>query len=224
MIQDDIFKKGEGDRWFLRNAAFLQSREALWVDIPLKLIGKLKPKPKEVLEIGASNGFRLAEIQKRHKSRVTALEPSARAIADGKKLFPKVKFIKGLSKSLPFPEGRFDLVIVFFVFHWLDRSSLLKTVSEIDRVLKNEGHLILGDFLPSSPARIRYHHLKNKKVFTYVQNYSDIFLASNLYSLRRLIVANHRTRKITKRVPANRRMGIFLLKKELGANYPLREL
>ncbi len=208
----------------MRNRAFLQSRHAVSTDIPLRLVKKIKPRPRQVLEVGASNGFRLAEIQKRYQSRVTALEPSAQAIADGRKRFPKIRFVKGVGHKLPFTDGAFDLVIVYFVFHWIDRRNLLKTASELDRVLKPGGHLILGDFLPASPARIRYHHLRNKEVFTYVQNYPALFLASNLYSLQNFVVANHSTRQAGRRVPANRRMGIALLKKDFIANYPLRKL
>jgi hypothetical protein len=33
---------------------------------------------------------------------------------------------------------------------------------------------------PSLPQRVRYHHLPDQDVWTYKQNYGEIFLSSNL--------------------------------------------
>ena len=42
---------------------------------------------------------------------------------------------------------------------------MLRSVAEIDRVLPDGGFLLIGDFYPSLPQRVRYHHLPDQDVF-----------------------------------------------------------
>jgi ubiquinone/menaquinone biosynthesis C-methylase UbiE len=49
-------------------------------------------------------------------------------------------------KTLPFPENSFDKVFSSLVFHQLDRNTKLHCLNEILRVLKPNGHLIIGDW------------------------------------------------------------------------------
>ena len=130
-----------------------------------------------VLEIGAANGARLAKISERFEARAVAVEPSAEAIQDGRVRFPDVKFVKAKASAIPLQE-MFDLIIINFVLHWVDRRNLLRSMAEIDRLLKDGGYLIIGDFLPSNLTKVRYHHVKNQEIYTYKQNYAATFLAS----------------------------------------------
>lgn len=87
-----------------------------------------------------------------------------------------------MSHQLPYEDAKFDLVFVNFVFYTLPREYLLRTVSEIDRVLKDGGTLVIGDFFPDKPhARSEKHSLGE---FTYKQYYFEAFTSSNLYHLR----------------------------------------
>ena len=130
--QDNIFARSEGDRWFERNAKALQCFNPT-EDTPLKLMQFYGVSPRSVLEIGAANGFRLAEIQRRSGARAVGVELSHQAIADGRARFPLVTFVRGAANSVPLQEV-FDLVIVNFVFHWVDRIHLLQSVAETDRL------------------------------------------------------------------------------------------
>lgn len=183
--QDQIFYKKEGDNWFKRNFKSLDYNSHL----PLFLIEQCNLKPKKVLEIGCSNGWRLAKIEEKYGAKCFGVESSLKAIKDGQKKYPKVKFKRGLASSLPLNE-KFDLVIVNFVLHWVSRENLLKTIVEIDRVISNKGFLIIGDFLPDYPARTPYHHLPKQKVYTYKQDYADIFISSRLYKLIKKVIFN----------------------------------
>ena len=77
-MQDEIFKKEEADRWFERNKEGLVPKE----DLIIKIIRdyRLLNKSSKVLEVGASNGFRLAKIHGEFGSKVFAIEPSRKAI------------------------------------------------------------------------------------------------------------------------------------------------
>lgn len=65
MIQDNIFKISEADNWFLRNKDSIINKN-IENDYPYCFIKNLKSKNKinSVLELGASNGYRLNALRK----------------------------------------------------------------------------------------------------------------------------------------------------------------
>ena len=220
MKQDEVFLQGEGDRWLNRNKAAITDPEYLIKDHVIGLMMTMNLAPKNVVEIGASNGWRLHEIARRFGSRVTAVEPSIQAIEDGQTRFPSVQFLRGTASELPLDsQARFDLAIVNFVLHWVDRSTLLRSVAEIDRVLADGGLLLIGDFYPSMPERVRYHHLPDQEVWTYKQNYGDIFLASNLYEMIAFHSFDHATHALQSDVEPKDRAQVTLLRKCIGGRY-----
>ncbi len=214
MNQEGIFMGGEGDGWFRMNRDYLT--EVRSNDLPLYLLQTYNIVPVKALEVGARNGFRLAAIAEKYGADYSGIDPSEEAANDGKKRFPKIHLNRGTAGVLPFADGEFDLVIANFVFHWLDRENLLRSAAEIDRVLKWDGFLIIGDFLPPSPSKTRYHHLPDADVWTYKQNYSELFTGSCLYHVVGSVTANHASNEITAEVAPQDRIGTFLLQKRAG--------
>ena len=217
MLQDRLFSDFEGDRWFERNRTALNAFDPV-ADLPLKLIGLYGLTPQRVLEIGAANGFRLAAIHERTGAETVAVEPSAQAVLNGRASFPFITFIRGTASAVPLRDS-FDLVIVNFVFHWIDRQSLLRAVAEADRLVSDGGYLLVGDFQPANQLQVRYHHLTTKEVFTYKQNYAAMFLASGLYHQVSLLTAQHANNELQPRVSESERIGTWLLRKELQGHY-----
>lgn len=215
--QDQIFAAFEGDKWFERNKNALERFDPE-ADFPLKLMQLYRLRPRSVLEIGASNGFRLAAISDRYGSRVVAVEPSVKAILDGKARFPCVEFVRGGAQAIPLQEF-FDLIIVNFVFHWIDRANLLRSVAEIDRLLLDGGFLIIGDFYPLNLIKVQYHHLAEQEVYTYKQNYAAVFVASGLYHPAGLITGDHSARTLTGAAAEDERTGVWILRKVLKGQY-----
>lgn len=222
MLQDNIFMQSEGDRWFERNRSAL-SRFDPGADLCMRLIDLYDLRPESVLEIGAANGFRLAAIHTRTAARVVGVEPSARAILEGKASYPFVSFVRALAHAIPLRE-RFELVIVNFVFHWIDRARLLESMSEADRLVGDGGFLIVGDFHPAHRWRVRYHHLADQDVHTYKQNYAEPFLACGLYHPVCLLTADHGTKKLDARAGEDGRIGAWLLRKQTREHYMMKEL
>jgi len=184
ILQDDIFKIKEGDNFYTRRQSKnMSDKEFLKKDIVFPLIKRNKLRPKRVAEIGSCDGFRLAAIHKEFKSECVGFEPSVKAIQTGRKKYPFIRFKRSLASRLIFQDAYFDLVIVSFVLHWIDRRTLLQSVAEIDRILIDKGVLVLSDFFVPYPQRRFYHHLPENNVWTYKQNYWEIFLATNLYEL-----------------------------------------
>jgi len=217
VLQDNVFMQSEGDRWFARNRSALNEFDAV-ADLPLRLLSLYDLRPASALEIGAANGVRLAEIHRRTGARVVAVEPSAQALIEGKVAYPSVSFVRGAAHSIPLQQN-FDLVIVNFVFHWIDRINLLRSVAEVDRLVRDDGWLIIGDFHPSNRIQVPYHHLKDENVFTFKQNYAETFLASGLYHPVCLLTADHSAKRLKPAVGEGERIGAWLLQKSLRNHF-----
>ncbi len=223
MNQEEIFKAGEADKWFERNQSVMVNREIGLGDPVFSLLEDFQVHPKRALEIGASNGYRMHSLHQKYGCSVAAIDPSAGAVEDGKKRYPEIEFSVALAHDLPFKDGEFDLVVVHGVFCWVDRSHLLAALAEADRVLAPGGILSVGDFLPPSPERVRYHHLPEQEVYTYKQDYAAVFLASNCYELITQTVFDHRGWVKKTEVEARERFSVSLLRKDLSRKYLTRE-
>jgi SAM-dependent methyltransferase len=215
--QDQIFVAVEGNNYFKRNKSAMERFDPE-ADFPLRLMELYHLRPRSVLEVGAANGFGLAVIAERYSARVVAVELSMEAILDGRAKYPSVEFIPGEAGAIPLQE-MFDLIIVNFVFHWIDRANLLRSVAEVDRLLVDGGFLIIGDFLPSNLIKVRYHHLAEQEVYTYKQNYAATFPASGLYHPLCLKSGDHSSQTLTEAVGEDKRIGVWLLRKMLKEHY-----
>ena len=216
MIQDKIFKKSEGDNWFKRNRKAL-NRKSLKKDIVLKLIKLFDIKPGKVLELGCANGYRLGYIKKKYNSKCYGLDCSNKAITCGISRYKNLNLYCGGVEKLNFKDFFFDLVIINFVFHWVDRKLLKKAVSEADRVLKDKGVIIIGDFYPLYPVMKLYHHIKDKKVYTYKDDYSRMFENIGYYQNIGRITGECGSKNICVDVDYDNRLKIDLLKKDMYA-------
>src|ERR1700730_10140493 len=117
MSQDAVFSEGEGDAWYERNRHSYQGG----CDPIIRTLVSQKISQRNILEIGASRGASLAELQQYYQANATAVEPSEAAVADWRKSFPAVQFLTGTAKYLPLADESYDCVIVNAVFHWIDR-------------------------------------------------------------------------------------------------------
>src|SRR3989344_1002348 len=224
-IQEDIFLAKEGDAWYRRNIHGL-SPAVREDDDELALIRSERLRPRHVLEVGASNGWRLESIRRyRPRAHYVGIEPSREAVAAGKKKYPKLILKRGVAAHLPFSDSAFDLVLTVFVFHWVSRDKLLKSVAEIDRVLADGGHLIVSDFYSNVPRKNQYRHRKG--VFTWKTDYGALFEASGNYMRVKRVVTKYRTGGVstatgqssTTRPPEDLLTVMTLYKKKLGIGY-----
>jgi SAM-dependent methyltransferase len=182
MQQDSVFLKGEGDSWFNRNAQGLENKKDKF-DWPLYFLDLIEDKSniKTVVELGCSNGWRLGKLQEKYPDlQLSGIDPSLEAVESGRKQFPGINLQQGLLSDIPF-DGAFDVAIVFGVFCWVDRQSLAKSIAEVDRVVKDNGFLIIGDFSPGYQQKRPYQHLAGNNVFTYKQDYPQTFTSLGIY-------------------------------------------
>jgi SAM-dependent methyltransferase len=216
LSQSEVFAGSECDRWFARNKSALE-RIDLSNDFPLKVMELYRLRPRRVLEIAAANGYRLAAIVRSTGAEAVAVELSAEAVSDGKTKFPEVEFVHAAAHAIPL-EKPFDLVIVNGLFYIVDRTQLLRSIAEIDRLVADGGFLILGDFLPTSLLKMRYHHVEGE-IYSYKQDYSAAFLASGLYHPVSLLTGDSQTRDLNPEARENDRFCVWLLRKMLHDHY-----
>ncbi len=172
----NIWFENESNEWFERNKHLLGIKQ----DLILLLLDLYRIKPERVLEIGCVNGYRLAKIYEKYNSEVLGIEPSEKAIEDGTSKWPFIKFQKAMCDDFNV-EGNFDLIISNFVFHWISRDTLIKSIYKIDECVRNEGFLIIGDFGPEAFMKRKYHHLPDENIYTYKQLYQELFTSTGLY-------------------------------------------
>lgn len=134
------------------------------------------------MEIGACYGYNLDFIKNEIGGNVHGVEPSEAAVKYGnKKYMGRVDLRHGTSDNLPYEDEKFDIVIMGFCMFWVDRKYLMRTVAEADRVLRENGYLVIIDFDTAIPYKRDNKH--NSAAWTYKMNYVDLFLANPQYYL-----------------------------------------
>ena len=182
--QDLIFETGEGDRWFERNSVALGQAER--PDVARRMLGLLDPdyaaEIRSVCDVGCANGWRLPGVASAlaPAARLCGFDASAAAIADGVARMPQFDLRQGLVDAPPFDE-QFDLVIVSFVLHWVDRARLATAIAKIDGLVRPGGALMIMDFLPDAPCARAYHHRTDLELYTFKQDYRHSFIGTGVY-------------------------------------------
>jgi len=179
--QKEIFEASEGNAWFHRNKESHHLCNKDWKDDDIfNFMKDIDFLPKEVLELGTSNGKRLHLLNEFYKCEGVGIDPSSDAVEDGKKRFPEISLLIGTADKLPFEDNSFDTIIVSFFLLMCDREDLFKIAMEIDRCLQDGGVLIIRDFYPLSPYKNTYGHLKG--LYSYKMDYSDMFTWNPAYT------------------------------------------
>ncbi len=186
--QKSVFTISEGDRWFGRNRDWYESHVNKDDEI-VQTLKFIELSPEKVLEIGCSNGAMLNLIKNAFGAKCWGIDPSNRAIEDGKRRFTDITFCAGTADSLPFEDNSFDTIVFGFCLYLCDRNDLFKIAYEADRCLMNEGTLIIKDFYPTFPYKNKYTH--HQDMFSYKMDYSRMFRWNPAYTEVANIVFSH---------------------------------
>lgn len=184
MKQSEIFLRSEGDGFHRRNQrafAELGSGSGSQDDQVIQCLRTLALKPRRILEIGCSNGWRLDLMRREFGAECFGIDPSSEAVAQGAATYPGVTLTTGTAECLPYQAGYFDLVVFGFCLYLCDRQDLFMIAAEADRVLAESGCLMIFDFFPPLPYRNRYRHFDG--VFCYKMDYAALFLWNPAYAL-----------------------------------------
>jgi len=98
---------------------------------------------------------------------VYGIDPSPEMISvagkKAQKMAVEVVFEPGVAEELPFPDGRFDVVLSTLLLHHLPARTRHEAALEIHRVLKPGGHVLAVDFGGSErPKRGFLSHLHQR--------------------------------------------------------------
>ncbi len=207
-LQKSIFLKEEGDSWFRRNKGALDSKDPR-IDPVVSVLTEMKIVPSNILEVGASNGWRLDFIKKLYPNAYcVGVEPSHDAIHEASS---DIKMILGTADFLDVESDSQDLLIYGFCLYLCDPADLFKIACEGDRVLRDGGYVLVYDFLPDYPYRRPYDHYSG--LYSHKMNYSEMFLWHPAYSLVRRVDSYHSG---TNTFHADDRVSTLLLRKKVS--------
>ncbi|MBT7623275.1 MAG: class I SAM-dependent methyltransferase [Flavobacteriaceae bacterium] len=178
--QKNTFLNQEGDQWFKRNKPFFSKNSHSIAECILPFIND----ENKILEVGSSDGTKLNYISQKLSNfslDLYGVDPSKEAIKSGNSEFPELKLSIGTSDHLEFTNNFFDLIIIGSCFYLIDRELIYKTISEIDRLLKEGGYLVITDFDTPYPVKLKYGH--SNGMFSYKNDYSNFFLGGCHYDL-----------------------------------------
>lgn len=167
MKQKKLFLLKEGDSYFQRNK-FSVSKNLHFIN---NLIFKLLKKKSKILEIGCGKGDLLNLLSRNSQYKIFGIDPSKKALKFNKNI--KIFLKRGTADNLQFPDNSFNLVIFGFCLYLVDKNLLLKVAAEANRVLKNNGYLIIYDFFNNKSLEVNYSH--NKNIKTHKMDYSSLF-------------------------------------------------
>jgi SAM-dependent methyltransferase len=135
-----------------RNAKLWRVRAAHYLLIRAFLA--VFPRSERVLDVGAGNGWLARRLARSY--RVTALDVDATATGLGALGDDsRVARVRGEIEALPFGDERFDVVIVAAALHYA--VDLSRALSELGRVLRPGGGLVIADSPVYVDAQARHH-------------------------------------------------------------------
>ncbi|OGC69104.1 hypothetical protein A2415_00360 [candidate division WWE3 bacterium RIFOXYC1_FULL_39_7] len=100
-------------------------------------------KNRHVLDIGCWTG-QLESLILQSTRHIIGIDPGVNAIKAAQKRFPHLNFKVGIAEKLEFKNNLFDTVLFFDVIEHLPKGTEPQALSEIHRVLKPGGHLIMA--------------------------------------------------------------------------------
>lgn len=133
----------------------------------------------ELLDLGCGNG-RFYQLAKEKRTKYLGADISENLLKSAKTNYPEANFLL-LNDfiKLPFDDEQFDIVVSLAVFHHIPSTPFrLKYLSEINRVLKKNGILILTvwDLKKNSKAKkILFKSLLKKAIGLSPLDWNDIF-------------------------------------------------
>lgn len=127
-----------------------------------RLIDYLNPKNSDtILEFGFGTGQNLIIASNRNNSAYYVgldIDPKVKHIAEEKfkKIGLKIKLDLYDGNLFPYADNTFDKVFSSLVFHQLDKNTKSACLNEINRVLKPDGEIIIGDWGKAKSKFMRF--------------------------------------------------------------------
>ncbi|RPI50359.1 MAG: class I SAM-dependent methyltransferase [Acidobacteria bacterium] len=161
--------ESNSERYFQTRFSFDSRRKRVWKEICRYLQRRYIPEAATVLDLGTGYGDFINQVRARARHAVDVHENLAEHVD------PNVTFHAHSCTAMPaFREETFDVVFASNLFEHLTRGELLATLSEVARVLRPGGRLILLQ------PNFKYCAASYFDDYTHVQVFSHISLADLL--------------------------------------------
>lgn len=120
----------------------------------LGVFSKHVAKEKKILDVGCGYGRVLNELHEAGFKELYGVDFSSGMIARGKRLYPELNLVVNENEKLPFDDNSFDAVLLIAVLTCIiDKDEQKNMLSEVKRVLKDDGVLYVNDFLLNDDDR-----------------------------------------------------------------------
>jgi ubiquinone/menaquinone biosynthesis C-methylase UbiE len=123
----------------------------------VRYLGGRLPTNLRMLDFGAGTGVSVPHFRKYFPDcSVTCLDVSRKSLEVGREHYSdQADFVHFDGHTIPFPEEHFDLAFSACVFHHIDHNEHLGLASELRRVLRPGGWLIIFEHNPFNPLTVR---------------------------------------------------------------------
>lgn len=153
-------------RAFGRAAEGYIAAAALQREVEARLLDQLDylgaKQPARILDLGSGPGRASGAMKKRWpKAEVVAFDqalPMLRQVPKHTRFWRPVKRVCGEASQLPFADGSFDLVFSSLCLQWV--ADLPRALSELRRVLREDGLLVFTTFGPDTLLELREAYLQ----------------------------------------------------------------
>ena len=121
---------------------------------------KTQKPPETILDVGCGTGRLLRKAKEQWpNARLVGVDAAEKMIEQAKELFPQAEFHFAMAESLPLPDASIDLALSTLSFHhWIGKA---KGISEVARVLRPQGRLLLADIVPPFGLSFNRHFKDN---------------------------------------------------------------
>lgn len=128
---------------------------------------KFVSKEMKILDVGCGYGRTLNELYNQGFRNLTGIDYSQKMINRGLREYPYLNLEKNSGDDLPFPDDEFDVIILIGVLTSnIEDNKQDKLISEINRLLKDQGILYLSDFLINTDERNKQRYSKYKSKYS----------------------------------------------------------
>ncbi len=103
------------------------------------------PGGSRILEVGCGNGKTLSALRDAGYAAV-GIDFSGEAVAACRRFLPDAEVLQASVMDLPFPDSSFDGAVMFHVLENIGEGDVERAVSELRRVVRPGGHLIVRAF------------------------------------------------------------------------------
>lgn len=111
-----------------------------------------------LLDAGCGPGHWAAHLARRRSGAVTGIDVSERFVASARERFPEVSFARGDLTRAPYPDGEFGGILAWFSLIHTPPGELDAMLSELARVLRPGGSLLVGYFTGAGAGADAFDH------------------------------------------------------------------